>query len=216
MSGGMNDPRFSAPPPALRHAPATARNRDPILAVLRHELPARGLLLEVSSGTGEHAAFMTPRLPEGLFWQPSEANPEALAEIDGHARSSGCARIHPAILLDARCSAWSVLRADAVLCCNMIHIAPWAAAEGLVAGAARTLAGGAPLILYGPFRRHGVHSAPTNAAFDASLKAQQASWGVRCLDTEVAPLVLAAGFRLDGVFEMPANNLTVVFRRTGA
>ncbi|MSP51236.1 MAG: DUF938 domain-containing protein [Alphaproteobacteria bacterium] len=199
-----------------RHAAATERNRDPILAVLQQVLPTRGLLLEISSGTGEHAAYMTPRLSSDLLWQPSDVAPEAIVDIDGHARESGCARINPAVVLDVRWPSWPVDSADALLCCNMIHIAPWTAAAGLFVGGARILRQGAPLLLYGPFRRRGVHTAPSNAAFDQSLKARDASSGVRCLDTEVEPLAESAGFRLDRVFEMPANNFLVLFRRIGA
>jgi hypothetical protein len=194
------------------HAPATQRNREPILAVLRRVLPARGLLLEIASGTGEHAAFMAPQLP-GLDWQPSDARTEALADIDGYARDSGCARIRPAIRLDVAVRPWPVARADAVFCANMIHIAPWQAAEGLLAGAAESLAAGAPLVLYGPFRRDGSHTAPSNERFDAALRSQDPRWGVRCLDAEVTPLAERRGFRLDEVVAMPANNLMVVFRR---
>lgn len=203
-------------PPGPRHAPATARNREPILAAIAPVLPASGLVLEISSGTGEHAAFLTPRLPVGLAWQPSDLDPANLADIDAHARASGCNRIRPALVLDTRARPWPVLRADALLCCNMIHIAPWAAAEGLFAGAADVLPPGAPLILYGPFRRHGAHTAPSNADFDIWLKGRDPAWGVRCLDTEVTPLAEAHGFAREGIVPMPANNLTVVFRRGAA
>jgi len=196
-----------------RRAPATERNRAPILAVLERVLPAEGLLLEVASGTGEHAAWMAPRLPGGLAWQPSDAEPAALAGIDAHAAAAGSPRIRPALALDAAAPAWPLARADAVFCCNMIHIAPWRAAEGLFAGAARLLPDGAPLVLYGPFRRQGRHTAPSNAAFDASLRAQDPGWGVRCLDGEVVPLAQAAGFVLEEIAALPANNLAVVFRR---
>lgn len=201
------------PVTSRRHAPATLRNREPILTVLRRVLPAEGLLLEIASGTGEHAAYMAPRLSPGLTWQPSEADADALLDINGHARDAGCTRILPAIVLDVRAAAWPIARADAVFCSNMIHIAPWSAAQGLFAGAARLLPGGAPLILYGPFKRHGAHTAPSNEAFDAGLRAQDPAWGVRCLDTEVTPLAGRSGFALAEVVAMPANNLTVVFRR---
>ena len=198
-----------------RHAPATARNRDAILEVLAATLPAKGLLLEVASGTGEHAAYMTPRLGEAIAWQPTDGSQEALADIDAHARASGCDRIRPAVRLDASAGLWPVARADAILCCNMIHIAPWSAAEGLFAGAARVLAeDGAPLILYGPFRRDGRHTAASNADFDASLQARDPAWGIRCLDQEVEPLARRHGFRLSAVRPMPANNLTAIFRVT--
>ena len=196
-----------------RHAPATERNREPILAVLRRVLPENGLVLEIASGTGEHAAFMSPRLSPLLFWQPSDASSDALADIDGHAREAGCTRVRPAIVLDVCAAAWPVAAADAIFCCNMVHIAPWAAAEGLFAGAGRILPAGAPLILYGPFRRHGTHTAPSNESFDQGLKARDWRWGVRCLDTEIEPFAARSGFALHEMVAMPANNLTIVFRR---
>ena len=194
------------------HAPATLRNREPILAELRRVLPSRGLLLEIASGTGEHAAFMTPQLT-GLEWQPSDTRAEALDEIDGYARDSSCARIRPAIRLDVTAPQWPLAQADAVFCANMIHIAPWAAAEGLFTGAGKILGFGAPLVLYGPFKRGGAHTAPSNAQFDEALRSQDPRWGVRCLDGDVVPLAARSGFRLGSAVAMPANNLTVVFLR---
>ncbi len=202
-----------APESRRNHAPATSRNREPILAELRRVLPERGLLLEIASGTGEHAALMAPRLP-GLDWQPSDARAEALADIDGYAHDSGCARILPAIRLDVTARQWPLARADAVFCANMIHIAPWVAAEGLFAGAGRILEPGTPLVLYGPFKRNGVDTAPSNARFDEALRSQDPRWGVRCLDGEVVPLAERSGFRLEKAVAMPANNLTVLFRRS--
>lgn len=197
----------------MRHAPATLRNRDPILEVLGRVLPANGLLLEIASGTGEHAAYIAPNLP-GIVWQPTDRDSAALGDIDEAMRACGCERIRPAIALDAAAPQWPIERADAIFCCNMIHISPWAAAEGLFAGAGRILPSGAPLILYGPYRRHGAHTAPSNEAFEGWLKDQDARFGVRCLDSEVKPLAEGNGFRLDAVAEMPANNLTVIWRRT--
>jgi hypothetical protein len=199
-------------PPRRAHAPATLRNREPILAVLQRVLPEKGLLLEIASGTGEHAAFMAPRLGPDLIWQPSDGRPEALADIDGNTGDVACPRICPAVHLDV-CAEWPVGRADAVFCANMIHIAPWVAAEGLFAGASRILPAGAPLILYGPFKRHGVHTAPSNEGFDAALRAQDVRWGVRCLDSEVEPLARTQHFLLEEAIAMPANNLAVIFRR---
>jgi hypothetical protein len=196
-----------------RHAAATLRNREPILAVLQRVLPAKGLLLEIASGTGEHAAFMAPHFPPGLEWQPSDADPDALGDIDAHAAHAACSRIRPALVLNVCDSDWPVRVADAVLCCNMIHIAPWEAAKGLFHGSARLLAKGAPLILYGPFKRHGAHTAPSNQSFDDNLRTRDPRWGVRCLDTEVLPLARDSGFALDEVVTMPVNNLTVIFRR---
>jgi len=193
--------------------PATLRNREAILAVLQDVVPRQGMLLEIASGSGEHAAFMAPQLAP-LVWQPSDYEAENLPSIDAYAADSAAANIRPAVRLDVTQQPWPVSACDALLCCNMIHIAPWAAAEGLFAGAAAIMAAkDAPLILYGPFRRHGAHTAPSNAAFDDSLKSRNAEWGVRCLDTEVVPLAQRAGFALDRVIEMPANNLTVIFRK---
>jgi hypothetical protein len=199
----------------MRHAPATLRNREPILAVLQRVLAARGgVLLEIASGTGEHAAFIAPRLESEIVWQPSNGDEAALADIDAHATEARCARIRPAIRLDVCASEWPIVEADAVLCCNMIHIAPWPAAEGLFAGAARLLATNALLILYGPYRRNGQHTAPSNEEFDASLKSRDPRWGVRCLETEIVPLARANGFVLEEAVAMPANNAMPVFRKT--
>ncbi len=200
-------------PDPRRHMPATLRNRDAILAVLREVAPRQGILLEIASGSGEHAAFMAPQLAP-LLWQPSDYDADNLPSIDAYAADSGAANIRPAVRLDVVLQPWPVKHCDALLCCNMIHIAPWAAAEGLFAGAARIMpAKDAPLILYGPFRRHGAHTAPSNAAFDDSLKSRNAAWGVRCLDSEVVPLAQRSGFALDRIIDMPANNLTVIFRK---
>ncbi len=192
--------------------PATLRNRDAILAVLREVVPKQGLLLEIASGSGEHAAFMAPQLAP-LVWQPSDYDAENLPSIDAYAAESGATNLRPAMQLDVLLQPWPVTACDALLCCNMIHIAPWAAAEGLFAGAAAIMPKDAPFILYGPFRRHSVHTAPSNAAFDDSLKSRDARWGVRCLDTEVVPLAQRSGFALERIVEMPANNLTVIFRK---
>jgi SAM-dependent methyltransferase len=197
------------------HAPATLRNREPILKALRGILPSSGLLLEIASGTGEHAAYIAPRLAEGWIWQPSEPSPDALPVIDAYAaESDNPGRICPAIFLDMQADPWPLDHADAVFCANMIHIAPWRAAEGLFRGASGILATPAPLILYGPFKRDGAHTAPSNAAFDDSLKARNPEWGVRCLDREVTPLAQRHGFARTEIVPMPANNLVVVFRKT--
>jgi SAM-dependent methyltransferase len=195
-----------------RQAPATARNREPILDVLRRHLPATGLVLEVASGSGEHAVHFAEALP-GLAFQPSDPDDEALASIDAWAESSGLANIRPAVALDATAPAWAVERADAVLCCNMIHIAPWTAAVGLVAGAARILPDHGLLYLYGPFRRGGRHTAPSNEAFDRDLRRRNPAWGVRDLEA-VAGLATAGGFAAPEIVTMPANNLSLDFRRS--
>jgi SAM-dependent methyltransferase len=192
-----------------RDAPATERNREPILAALRDLLPPRGLVLEVASGTGQHAAFFARALP-GITWQPSDRDPELRASVA--AWTQGLPNVPPPLDLDATREPWPIDRADAVYCCNMIHIAPWAACLGLLRGSAVILSTGAPLVLYGPFRRGGAHTAPSNAAFDADLKARDPACGVRDLET-VAEEAARVGFGPPRVVEMPANNLVVAFRR---
>jgi SAM-dependent methyltransferase len=194
------------------YAPAAARNRDAILAVLRDHLPARGLVLELASGSGEHLAHFAAQLPD-LVFQPSDPDDAARASIDAWAVATGAANLRPALTLDATAADWPIAAADAVLCINMIHIAPWRAAEGLIAGAARILPAGGLLYLYGPFKRAAAHTAPSNQAFDASLRAQNAAWGVRDLDA-VGALAAAAGFAAPQIVEMPANNLSLIFGRT--
>jgi SAM-dependent methyltransferase len=189
-------------------APAAARNRDPILDVLRRVLPATGLVLEVASGTGEHVAHFAAALPS-LTFQPSDPDPLRRASID--AWTSELANVRPALALDASGNAWPAGLA-AVLCFNMIHIAPWAAAEGLVRGAGSAMGQGGLLILYGPFRRDGQHTAASNAAFDESLRSRDPRWGVRDLEA-VDALARRAGFAAPEVVEMPANNLTAIYRK---
>jgi uncharacterized protein DUF938 len=195
---------------ARRSAAATARNREPILGVLRRVLPPAGLVLEIASGTGEHACFFAGALP-ALTWQPTDLDEDNRASIAAWRQEAALPNLLPPLALDATADAWPVPRANAIVNINMIHIAPWAACEGLMRGAARTLAVGAPLYLYGPFRRGGRHTAPSNEAFDAGLRARDERWGVRDLD-EVAAVAAAAGLALDEVVEMPSNNLSVVFR----
>ncbi len=194
-------------------APAAARNRDPILAVLREVLPAQGLVLEVASGTGEHVVHFARALP-GLLFQPTEPTPGGRASIAAWIAAEGVENVRPPVALDAASDDWPVGPVDAVLCANMIHISPWATAEGLVRGAAARLPAGGPLVLYGPFLREGVETSPGNLAFDADLRRQDPRWGIRRLE-EVAALAAASGLDLDRVVEMPANNLSVVFRRRG-
>jgi SAM-dependent methyltransferase len=196
---------------ARRTAPAAARNRDPILAALRPHLPSSGTVLEVASGTGEHILHLAQALP-GLMWQPTEPQPEGRASIDAWA--AGMPNVLPALALDAAGGEWPMLRADVVLCINMIHIAPWAAAKGLFAGAARLLAAGGLLALYGPYRRQGRPLEPGNAAFDAELRGRDTSWGLRDVG-EVGALATSCGFGPASLVEMPANNLMLLFRRLG-
>ena len=192
-------------------APAVARNRDPILAVLREVLATPGTVLEIASGSGEHAVHFASALPH-LVWQPTDPDDEARRSIAAHAARAQLPNLLPPLELDAAAAAWPVARAAASVSINMIHIAPWRAAEGLMAGAGRLLAPGAPLYLYGPYRQQGRHTAPSNAAFDESLKARDPEWGVRDLD-EVAELADRHGLALQRTVAMPANNLSVIFRR---
>lgn len=194
-----------------RVAPAVARNRDPLLAVLRRVLPARGTVLEVASGSGEHAVYVAPRLP-GIVWQPTDPDPEALRSIAAWTAEARVDSVLPPIALDAAMDPWPVTRADALVCINMVHIAPWSACEGLFRGAGRILPAGAPVVLYGPFVRDGAHTAPSNADFDRGLRARDPRWGVRDL-ADVTRVAESTGFCLDEIVAMPANNLTVVYRR---
>jgi len=193
-----------------RHAPATARNREPILDVLRRVLPQQGLVLEISAGSGEHAAFFSAAHPD-LDWQPSDLDPEALESIDAW-RSEGSERLHSAIRLDTTEDPWPVPHADAIVNINMIHIAPWAACQGLMRGAGRILPPGGVLFMYGPYKLEGRHTAPSNEAFDESLRGRNPSWGVRDLD-EVIAEASANGLDFIERIAMPANNQSVVYRR---
>lgn len=197
------------------YAPATARNREPILDVLQRHLPSRGLVLEVASGSGEHVMHFAKACGPDLIFQPSDPDPGARASIDAWAAKLGLRNIQPAIALDAASEDWPLRRADAVICINMIHIAPWMAAVGLMRGAARVLPVGGVLYLYGPFRRDGHHTAPSNDAFDRDLRARDPAWGVRDLEA-VAALGEANGFAQHVVEEMPTNNLSLVLRRRAA
>jgi hypothetical protein len=195
-------------------SPAAERNKQPILDVLLRVLPAEGTVLEIASGTGQHVVHFARALPQ-LIWQPSEPDAELRDTIRERLDSEGLQNVRAPLALDVLVDVWPITSADAVLCSNMIHIAPWSATEGLVRHASRLLASGAPLILYGPFKRRGRRTAPSNEAFDASLRARDPAWGVRDLD-EVTALAQRHGFELAEVVEMPANNLTVVLRRVVA
>lgn len=195
-----------------QYAPATLRNREPIAAVLGNVLPATGLILEVASGTGEHAAYFAAQFP-ALEWQPSDPDPAGLASIDDWRAEAALANLRPAMMLDASGDDWPVDRADGILCINMLHIAPWSAAIGLMRGAGRLLPPGGPLYLYGPYREDAVPLAPGNAAFDASLKERNALWGLREV-SDVEMLARDNGLILERRTEMPANNLSLIFRRS--
>lgn len=195
-----------------KHAPATLRNRGAILAVLRNELPSAGRVLEIAAGSGEHAVFFASALPD-LTWAPSDPSPDALASIAAYREEAGLANLDPPVALDASAQEWPVLQADAMVCINMIHISQWEATEGLFRGAASlSTATDAPLILYGPYFEPGVAPAPSNLQFDESLRARDPSWGIRSLE-DIDALGAQHGFVRAARYDMPANNLTLVYRR---
>ncbi|WP_448562145.1 DUF938 domain-containing protein [Trichothermofontia sp.] len=218
----------AAKPDARQHAPATHRNREPILAVLQEELPPSGPILEVSSGTGEHAVFFAPRLAPRL-WLPSDPSPLARASIAAWRDHSPASNLYPPIALNAEDTCWPVEQSPlpdalqgldlhqkpirAIVNINMIHIAPWSACLGLLAGAARILPVGGILYLYGPFKRGGQHTAPSNAEFDENLRARNPDWGIRDLD-EVTAVAATHQLSLRRTVPMPANNLSVILERT--
>jgi hypothetical protein len=196
---------------AKRHAPATMRNREPIREVLARELPASGTVVEIASGSGEHAVYFARAFPH-LTWQPSDATEPALASIAAWVAEAQLANVRPPVALDVTAPRWPVARADAIVCINLVHIAPWQATLGLFAGGARLLAPGALLLLYGPYRFGGSFTAPSNAEFDRSLRARDAAWGVRDVD-DVTAAATAEGFALRATIGMPANNHTLVLRK---
>jgi cyclopropane fatty-acyl-phospholipid synthase-like methyltransferase len=197
-----------------RTSPSTARNREPILAVLQSVLPADADVLELASGTGEHAVFIARAMPS-VTWQPSDPDAEARASIAAWIAEEGLANVLAPRAIDVREAEWGVegnVLYDALISINMIHISPWAATLGLLDGAARLLRVGGVLYTYGPYMRDGRHTAPSNESFDASLKARNPEWGIR----DVADIESAAsrqGLELSEIVEMPANNLSLVFRR---
>jgi SAM-dependent methyltransferase len=193
------------------HAAATERNRDPILDVLRAVLPPTGLILEIASGTGQHVAYFARALPT-LRWQPSDASAPHLASIAAWSAASGADNIAPPVALDVEREPWPVAHADAILNINMVHIAPWSAAEALFRGAARLLPAAGLLYMYGPFKRGGRHTAPSNQRFDERLRGEDPRWGVRDVD-DLQGLAVSAGFGAADIIEMPANNLSLLFRR---
>ncbi|HEV7314904.1 DUF938 domain-containing protein [Sphingopyxis sp.] len=198
-------------PAAKRHAPATLRNRDAIAAVLADWLPETGTVLEVASGSGEHVVHFAAAFPH-LEWQPSDPDPAGLISIAAYRAEAGLANIAPPRALDASAPEWPIDRVDAVLCINMVHISQWAATVGLFTQSAKLLQKGAPLILYGPYFRKDHPTAPSNSAFDDSLRARNAEWGVRWLE-DVTELAEAKGFALAEIQEMPANNLMLLYLR---
>ena len=194
-----------------RHAPATERNREPIAAVLSEVLPQRGTVLEVASGTGEHAAFFAGLFPT-LLWQASDPDSSSLESIRAWREEARLPNLLEPVCLDASAAEWPLAAADAILCINMVHISPWSATQGLMRGAGRLLPPGGPLILYGPYRRAEVATAPSNEAFDASLRSRNPQWGLRDL-ADVRAEAEGPGLGFERLYEMPANNLTLVFRK---
>lgn len=199
---------------ARRSAPAALRNREPIADVLREWLPENGLVLEVASGTGEHASYFAEAFPN-LQWQPSDMHSGALASIEAWREGSGAANIRAPVVIDAsRPTDWPIDRADAVLNVNMAHISPWAASLGLIAGSAGILRSGNPMILYGPWLKDDMETVASNLAFDADLKARDPEWGLRRVE-DFAAEADAKGFDLIETRRMPANNLMLLFRLRG-
>ena len=192
-------------------SPAAERNKEPILEVLRRALPETGVVLEVASGTGQHIVHFARGLPR-LEWQPTEPDAELRAVLERRVAAAALANVRAPLAFDVQAAAAPLSAAAAVLCINMIHIAPWSATKSLLRHAAQLLGPGAPLILYGPYRRGGEHTAPSNAAFDASLRTRNPEWGLRDLDA-VATLAAKNGFTAPDIVAMPANNLTVTYRR---
>lgn len=212
----MSDPQpflFEPEGETKRYAPATERNRNAIIAVLERVLPNSGTVLEIASGTGEHVVAFARAFPS-VVWQPSDPDPSALASIEAWRAEVALPNLNAAVHIDAAADTWSVAKADAILCINMIHISPWIAAMGLFAGAARTLDTGGILLLYGPYLRAGIETAPSNMAFNRSLRERNPEWGLRSVETVVAQAAKQA-LALEDITEMPANNLTLIFRKTG-
>src|ERR1043165_1309076 len=218
----MTDVSDNPPPVALEQrgvsadqrlfSPAAARNNAPILAVLKRVLPAHGVVLEIGCGTGEHAVHFAGAMP-GLTWLPSDPDADSRASTASWIRFTGLSNVRPPLDIDVCATEWGVEQTapvDAIVSLNMVHISPWTASLGLFAGAGRLLRGGGLLFLYGPFMRDGVHTAPSNAAFDASLKASNPAWGVRDI-ADLERVAESSGLSLHETIEMPANNMSLVF-----
>lgn len=196
---------------ARRCAPAAGRNREPIAEVLEEWLPASGLVLELASGTGEHAIFFASRFPD-FEWQPSDVHADAIQSISAWSAGAGLSNLRPPLILDAASPDWPISHADALLSINMVHISPWSSALGLLDGAARLLRAGAPLILYGPWFSDDIVPAPGNLEFDADLRRRDSQWGIRKVEDFTAA-AMERDFTLDETRPMPANNLMLLFRR---
>jgi hypothetical protein len=199
----MNDPR--------QYAPATLRNRDFILGVLRDVLPTKGVILEIASGSGEHVVHFARNFPN-LVFQPSDREPDALQSVAAWVKATRVTNVRAPLVLDVSQSPWPTATADGIICINMIHISPWEATLGLIKGAAAILPPASPFYLYGPYLRQGIAKASSNQAFDRSLRDRNPTWGLRDLEA-VAAMAQSNGFSPPVITEMPANNLSVVFRR---
>lgn len=193
-----------------RSAPAALRNREPIAQVLSNWLPLKGTVLEVASGTGEHAVWFAQRFPN-LDWQPSDMHPDALRSISAWRENSEVANLRAPLVVDASVAGWPIGSAAAVLNINMVHISPWSASLGLIAESARILPQQGPLILYGPWLKQGVTTAPSNLSFDADLKSRDPEWGLRSVE-DFGEAAAARGFEFVEWRQMPANNLMLLFR----
>jgi len=189
------------------------RNKDPILEVLSRVLPGRGVVLEIASGTGQHVVHFARALP-GLTWQPSDPDPELRESIALRVREEGLANVNPPIELDVTRRPWPLQAADAIVCSNMIHVAPWSATLALLENAKALLPAAHVLFLYGPYRRFGRYSSTNDERFDADLRAQDPDWGLRDLEA-VSEAAASSGFALAEIVDMPANNFSLVFRREG-
>jgi hypothetical protein len=198
-------------------SPSTSRNKGPLLEALRAELDGPARVLEIASGTGEHAVHFCTALPQ-LSWQPSDIAEDALKSIEAWREATGLAAIAAPLQLDVTADRWWTAvpgKVNFILCCNMVHISPWATTPGLMAGAGALLPVGGKLALYGPFSRAGVHTAASNEAFDQSLKSRDPAWGVRDRD-DVAREAKGAGLRLIREVDMPANNLVLLFEKAAS
>ncbi len=197
-------------------SPTAQRNKEPIAEVLRSVLPQTGKVLEIASGSGEHALYFAQNFPQ-LLWQPSDGDAAARASIASWEDHANLPNLLPPIALDASVpQEWPPVDAvSAILCINMVHISPWTATEGLFSGAEKLLGPHEPLILYGPYIRSGVETAPSNLAFDADLKRRNPAWGLRQLD-DVSALATIHNFRLENVQDLPANNIAVIYRKNAA